>query len=67
MQGRVNATMQFITLGTTLVGSIIGGWLGGMVGVRLVLVFGACGTILAALLLAGSPLRATKKVPEMIR
>jgi predicted MFS family arabinose efflux permease len=55
--GRVNATMQFLGLGTTLLGSLLGGVLSGGLGVRLVLVLGGCGTLLATLALAASPLR----------
>ncbi len=55
--GRVNATFQFLNLGATLLGTLLGGLLGEMVGVRLVLALGGCGTLLAALALALSPLR----------
>ena len=58
--GRVNATMRFLSLGATLAGSLLGGWLGGLVGVRLMLFVGACGTLLAALALGLSPLRKYK-------
>lgn len=60
MLGRVNATMQFLHLGTTLAGSILGGLLGDILGVRTVLFLGAGGTLLAALVLAASPLRGLK-------
>jgi hypothetical protein len=60
MLGRVNATFQFLSLGTTLVGSLSGGALGELLGVRLVLVLGACVTLLAAATLALSPLRTFK-------
>lgn len=60
MLGRVNATMQFLHLGTTLAGSILGGLLGDILGVRTVLFLGAGGTLLAALILAASPLRGLK-------
>ena len=62
--GRVNATLQFLTLGTTLFGSLSGGLLGEMLGVRLVLVLGGCGTLLAALAMAVSPLRKFKGALE---
>jgi MFS family permease len=62
--GRVNATMQFLSLGTTLAGSFLGGVLGIALGVRLVLVLGCCGTLLAAAAVAASPIRIFKGVTE---
>ena len=61
--GRVNASMQFIGLGATFVGSLLGGVLGETIGVRTTLVLGACGTLLAALWLVLSPVRALKVAP----
>jgi predicted MFS family arabinose efflux permease len=58
--GRVNATTQFINLGATLVGSLLGGLLGEAVGVRPILVIGAGFTLLAAMALAISPIRRLK-------
>ncbi|MGE5222259.1 MAG: MFS transporter, partial [Omnitrophica WOR_2 bacterium] len=60
MLGRVNATMQFLHLGATLIGSLLGGFLGDILGVRTVLFLGAGGTLLAALVLAGSRLKDLK-------
>jgi MFS family permease len=54
--GRVNATMRFLGLGMTLAGSLLGGWLGGVAGVRWVLFAGAFGTLLSAVTLGLSPL-----------
>jgi predicted MFS family arabinose efflux permease len=64
MMGRVNATIQIISLGATLAGSLLGGLLGEVLGVRLTLVLGACGTLLAALAVAFSPLRGLKEMPK---
>jgi MFS family permease len=58
--GRVNGTMQFIVMGAGLVGSLLGGWMGEVVGVRLVLLIGAAGTLLGAAYLALSPVRLIK-------
>ncbi|HLH56494.1 MAG TPA: MFS transporter [Verrucomicrobiae bacterium] len=55
--GRVNATFQFLNLGTILIGSLLAGLLGEVLGVRTMLVFGCCCSLLAVLLLAASPLR----------
>ena len=57
MRGRVNATMRFLALGTSLAGALLGGLLGGQIGVRQTLGVGALGILLAALALGFSPLR----------
>ena len=62
MLGRVNATFQFLNLGATLIGSLIAGLLGGVLGVRLVLVLGCCCALLAVIALAASPLRKFESV-----
>jgi len=61
--GRVNATFQFISLGSALAGSLAGGALGEALGTRPVLVIGAGGTLLAALYLAFSPICRLKEAP----
>ena len=63
--GRVNATIRFLGLGAALLGSLLGGLLGETLGVRATLVVGVCGTLLAALALAASPLRSLKQPAEM--
>lgn len=55
--GRVNATFQFLGLGTTLIGSLLGGLLSEVLGVRFILVLGGCSTLVATLTLVFSPLR----------
>ena len=55
--GRVNATMKFIALAATLVGSLAGGLLGQAVGVRSTLAGAVACTLAAALLLGLSPVR----------
>jgi predicted MFS family arabinose efflux permease len=57
MVGRVNASMQFIGIGATLAGSILGGALGETVGVRTTLFIGAFGILCSMLMLALSPIR----------
>lgn len=57
MLGRVNATLKFLGLGAALAGLLSGGLLGEAIGIRLSLVLGGCGILLAALILALSPLR----------
>jgi MFS family permease len=55
LQGRVNATLRLVGLGCTTAGALAGGLLAEAVGVRPTLVAGAAGGLLAALLLARSP------------
>jgi MFS family permease len=59
MLGRVNATMRIAALAAALVGTLLGGVLGGLLGVRPVLFVGALGTMLAAGMLALSPIRSS--------
>ncbi len=61
--GRINATVQFLSLGASLAGSLAGGVLGEMIGVRATLVAGACGTLLAILTLVFSPIRTLRVAP----
>src|SRR5262245_6093946 len=53
--GRVSATIRVLGLGCTLLGALAGGLLAQTVGVRLALLVGASGGLVAALLLVGSP------------
>ena len=55
--GRVNATMKFIALAATLIGSLAGGLLGQAVGVRSTLAGAVVCTLAAAVLLGLSPVR----------
>ena len=59
--GRVNASIRFGELGATLIGTLVGGLLGQGLGLRPALAVGAGGTLLAAVWLALSPVRALKK------
>ncbi len=67
--GRVNASMQFVGQGAALLGALAGGLLGDLIGVRSTLLVGASGSLLAAVLLALSPLRrvagASREAPAM--
>jgi MFS family permease len=62
MLGRVNATVQFVAIGATLAGSLLGGWLGDVVGVRPMLALAGCGTILSAVVLGLSPVRRVQDI-----
>ncbi len=64
--GRINATVQFLGLGASLAGSLLGGVLGETIGVRPTLVAGACGTLLAILTLVFSPIRRLRVAPTQM-
>ncbi len=63
--GRVNATMRFLAIGGTLLGSLLGGGLAQGIGLRAVLLIGGSLTIVASLVLGLSPLRGLKNTPVL--
>ena len=64
--GRVNASTEFLRLGATLVGSLAGGWLGGVMGVRQVLFYAAAGSLVSTLWLVVSPVRGLRVIPGAV-
>lgn len=64
LQGRVNATVRFLTWGTIPLGNLLGGVLGGVVGLRETLIIGAVGQAIALLSVFLSPLRSLHGLPE---
>ena len=54
--GRVNGTMRFIVWGSRPIGSLLGGYLGGLMGLPMTLVVGAFGMLLAFVPLLVSPI-----------
>ncbi len=54
--GRVNGTMRFIVWGSRPIGSLLGGYLGGRIGLPATLAVGAFGMLLAFVPLLASPL-----------
>jgi MFS family permease len=71
LQGRVAATITFAGMGTTPLGSLLGGCLAGWWGLRTALLVTAAGMLLSPLLMAFSPLRTSREMlrtgPEMLR
>lgn len=63
--GRVNASAEFLGLGATIAGSLLGGFLGGIAGVRTMLFFSAFGTMLSTLWLLFSPVRRLRTAPQI--
>jgi MFS family permease len=66
MQGRMNATMRFIVWGTIPVGSIVGGFLGGAIGLHPTIWVAAVGSFLAFVPLLIGPLKALRVMPEPV-
>ena len=65
LQGRVNATLEFLSLGATLLGAMLGGILGQKIGLRPTVVLGTFGAFAAALWLWLSPVcRVTGLTPS---
>ncbi|MFC1401377.1 MULTISPECIES: MFS transporter [Streptacidiphilus] len=56
IQGRVVATLNFVGLGPTPLGSLLGGWLAGQWGLRTALLVAAAGQLLSPLIMSLSPL-----------
>lgn len=63
--GRVNASVRVGEFGALLAGTIAGGVLGEVIGLRGTLWFGVAATVLAALALALSPVRDVKRLPAL--
>ncbi len=62
--GRINATSKFVVGGSIPIGSLIGGALGELIGLKATLVVGIVGFMLAALWVYFSPLRHLQHQPE---
>jgi len=63
MQGRMNATMRFIVWGTIPIGSILGGAVATLFGLRTAIWVGALGMFLALVPLLLSPVRTLRNMP----
>lgn len=65
LQGRMNATMRFVTWSSRPVGAVIGGGLGDVIGLQPALIVGAIGALVALPWLYGSPLRTIREIPTL--
>jgi len=65
--GRINATSKFVVGGGIPIGSLIGGALGEVIGLKATLVVGIVGFVLAALWVYFSPLRHLQYQPEPLQ
>ena len=61
--GRVNSAMRFIESGSTLIGSLLAGVLGGAIGLRFTILIGVCCMLAGGLWLVLSPVRLLDKPP----
>ena len=66
LQGRMNSVMRFIVWGTIPIGTLAGGALGSLVGLRETLVIGAIGSGSSFLWILLSPQRHLREMPEPI-
>jgi MFS family permease len=66
LQGRMNAAMRFMVWGTIPIGSLVGGALGSVLGLRPTLVIGGIGGLLAVGWVFFSPVRALRTIPPPI-
>jgi MFS family permease len=66
LQGRMNASMRFLVWGTLPIGSLIGGALGEIIGLRATMLVGAIGATLAFLWVLLSPVVALREAPPMM-
>ena len=66
LQGRMNSVMRFIVWGTIPIGTLAGGALGSLIGLRETLVVGAIGTGSSFLWILLSPQRHLREMPDPI-
>lgn len=64
LQGRMNASMRFMVWGTMPIGSLIGGGLGEIIGLRPTLLVGAIGVMLGSLWVLLSPVRLLRNMSD---
>ena len=62
--GRVNASVRVTEFGAILLGTVVAGYIGETVGLRETLWLGVALSVLAAVALALSPVRAVRRIPE---
>jgi MFS family permease len=66
LQGRMNASMRFLVWGTMPIGSIIGGYLGEIIGLHATLWVGTIGNFLSVLWVLFSPVRDLREQPSPV-
>lgn len=66
LRGRVTATMRFISWCTIPVGTLLGGWLGGVIGLHPTIMVGAVGSLVTFVPILLSPIPSIRVVPEPV-
>ncbi|WP_316520107.1 MFS transporter [Kitasatospora brasiliensis] len=64
--GRANAGYRFLVTGTAAIGALLGGWLGGLIGLRATMVIGGLGTLAALSFFIGSPILRLRSVSDVV-
>ena len=64
LQGRMHATVRFLAWGAIPLGSILGGWLVGEIGLRETMWVAGAGGLLAVLTIVISPVRSLRTIAE---
>ena len=62
--GRMNASIRSLGLAALFAGSLVGGWIAGVIGLRMTMVVAACIGMTGALYMALSPLRSVRELDE---
>jgi MFS-type transporter involved in bile tolerance (Atg22 family) len=65
MQGRMNATLNFMIAGMLPLGALLGGALGQVLGLRPTITLAAIGSLLSALWVIFSPVRGLMRIPDL--
>jgi MFS family permease len=66
LQGRMNATMRFLVVGTMPIGGLIGGALGGTIGLRDAIAVTGAIKLLSFIWILFSPVRGLRAIPEPV-
>lgn len=66
MLSRINATWRFLVFGMQPLGALIGGFLGGVIGLRDTLIVGGVGTLAGSVLATVSPLLKYRRLPPQL-
>ena len=62
--GRMNATMRSLGVAALFAGSLAGGWIAGVIGLRMTIMVASCAGLLGALYMVVSPLRSVRELPS---